>query len=101
MSGSFITSVAPVVGPLGFVLTEDSLPPSQTKRWVSRRKAEVVIAVNRGLLSLEEACVRYGLSREEFASWAMAYQDFGLEGLYATRIPVEGVPRPKMSRRRV
>ena len=35
-----------------------TLPPPGTKRWVIRRKAEVVAAVRGGLLSLEEACSR-------------------------------------------
>src|SRR5215468_5840731 len=39
------------------------------KRWVIRRKAEVVAAVRDGLLTLEEACSRYMLTVEEFLSW--------------------------------
>ncbi len=34
-----------VIGPTGKPLTVDSLPPAGTKRWVIRRKAEVVAAV--------------------------------------------------------
>ena len=41
-----------VVGPLGEPLTLDGLPPPSTTRWVVRRKAEVVAAVNGGLLGL-------------------------------------------------
>ena len=48
-----------VVGPYGNVLTMADLPPPDTIRWVTRRKAEVVCAVRGGLLSLEEACQRY------------------------------------------
>ncbi len=32
-----------VIGPAGKPLTVDNLPPADTKRWVIRRKAEVVI----------------------------------------------------------
>ena len=46
---------ARVIGPLGEPLTLDSLPPPSTTRWVVRRKAEVVSAVNGGLLSVDEA----------------------------------------------
>ena len=35
---------AQVIGPLGEPLTLDDLPPRNTKRWVVRRKAEVVAA---------------------------------------------------------
>src|ERR1700741_3075749 len=41
---------AKVIGPLGEPLTLDTLPPPETTRWVVRRKAEVVAAVNGGLL---------------------------------------------------
>jgi hypothetical protein len=74
-----------VVGPLGEKLTLESLPPANLKRWVPRRKAEVVAAVSGGLLSLAEACQRYGLSLEEFAGWQRAVERGGLAGLRATR----------------
>jgi len=51
-----------VIGPGGRHLTLADLPPADTKRWVVRRKAEVVAALRGGLLSLEEACSRYALS---------------------------------------
>lgn len=60
---------AQVVGPLGEPLTLDNLPSPNTTRWVVRRKAEVVAAVNGGLLTIDEVCDRYGLTLEEFASW--------------------------------
>ena len=55
-----------VIGPDGSPLTIADLPAPGTKRWVIRRKAEVVAAVRGGLLSLEEACSRYTLTVEEF-----------------------------------
>ena len=75
-----------VIGPLGEPLTLDSLPPPGTTRWVVRRKAEVVSAVNGGLLSVDEACQRYGLSLEEFAGWQRAVDRSGMPGLRVTRI---------------
>ena len=57
---------AEVIGPLGEALTLETLPPSNTIRWVARRKAEVVAAVNGGLLTNDEACERYNLTIEEF-----------------------------------
>ena len=51
-----------VIGPDGSPLTIADLPPTTTRRWVIRRKAEVVAAVRGGLLSLEEACQRYTLT---------------------------------------
>lgn len=77
---------AKVIGPLGEPLTLDDLPSPNTKRWVVRRKAEVVAAVNGGLLSVDEACERYGLSLEEFTSWQRAVDRSGMPGLRVTRI---------------
>ena len=75
-----------VIGPDGSPLTIADLPPSSTKRWVIRRKAEVVAAVRGGLLSLEEACHRYTLTIEEFLSWQASIDKHGLAGLRATRV---------------
>jgi len=79
-------SVTRVIGPTGGPLTEDDLPPPDTKRWVIRRKAEVVAAVRGGLITLEEACRRYSLSVEEFLSWQRAIDRNGLPGLRITRV---------------
>ena len=62
------------------------LPSPNTKRWVIRRKAEVVAAVRGGLLSLDEACRRYTLTVEEFLAWQRAIDRFGMPGLRATRV---------------
>lgn len=77
---------AQVVGPLGEPLTLDSLPAPTTTRWVVRRKAEVVAAVNGGLLTVEEVCARYSLTLEEFAGWQRAVDRSGMPGLRVTRI---------------
>src|SRR5262245_44871102 len=74
-----------VIGPDGRRLTLADLPSPGTKRWVIRRKAEVVAAVRGGLLTLEEACDRYTLNYEEFLSWQHRVDDFGLAGLRTTR----------------
>jgi hypothetical protein len=74
-----------VVGPLGERLTLDKLPAPDTDRWVARRKAEVVAAVNGGMLTIDEACERYQLTLEEFASWQRAVDRAGVPGLRVTR----------------
>ena len=75
-----------VIGPDGSPLTIADLPAPGTKRWVIRRKAEVVAAVRGGLLSLEEACSRYTLTVEEFLAWQFSIEQHGLAGLRTTRI---------------
>ena len=75
-----------VIGPDGSPLTIADLPPSNTRRWVIRRKAEVVAAVRGGLLSLDEACERYKLTVEEYLSWQASIDSHGLAGLRTTRI---------------
>jgi hypothetical protein len=73
-----------VVGPLGEAITLDTIPPADTTRWVARRKAEVVAAVNGGLLTVDEAMARYGLSLEEFESWQVTLRRVGMPGLRIT-----------------
>jgi hypothetical protein len=76
-----------VMGPDGSPLTIADLPsPGTQKRWVIRRKAEVVAAVRGGLLSLDEACSRYTLTVDEFLSWQSTIDQYGLAGLRATRV---------------
>lgn len=74
-----------VIGPFGEKLTLDRLPPPDTARWTVRRKAEVVAAVEGGLLSFDEACARYALAMEELIGWQGAHQSSGMRGLRITR----------------
>ena len=71
--------------PDGRILTVADLPPDNT-RWVASRKETVVNAVAHGLITKEEALRRYGLSDEEFDSWARAMQVHGLDALKITAI---------------
>lgn len=86
MTDNFNNRARYVIGPDGQVLTVANLPPKNTKRWVIRRKAELVAAVRGGLLSLEEACERYSLTVDEFLSWQRSLDQFGLPGLRATKV---------------
>ena len=64
------------------------LPPPDTKRWVTRRKAVVVNAVRAGVISVEEVCRRYELSVEEFQAWQRAIDTHGVPGLRITRLQI-------------
>ena len=65
----------------GSLLTRGNLPPADTIHWVIGRKADVVMAVNGGLITVEEACSRYSLSSEEFLGWQIDFRRFGKRGL--------------------
>jgi hypothetical protein len=62
--------------------------PLPGQRWVVKRKASVVQAVRAGKISLEEACLRYGLCPEEFSAWVAAMEKHGVPGLRATRLQI-------------
>jgi hypothetical protein len=62
------------------------LPPANTKRWVSRRKAAVVVATRADVISREEAYERYALSPEELAAWEAAFDGHGIRGLRITSL---------------
>lgn len=68
----------------GEAVTLDSLPPPDTERWVARRKAQVVAAVQAGLITLDEALSRYRLTLEEFTGWQRGLYRHGLRGLQIT-----------------
>lgn len=76
--------LANCIGPNGERMTIADLPPRDTVRWVIRRKASVVAAVQGGLLTLNDACARYKLSAEEFLSWQRAVDRHGVPGLRVT-----------------
>jgi hypothetical protein len=84
---------------IGHVLSQ--LPPPDTKRWVARRKAVVVDAVQRGAISLEEACHRYQLSVEEFRAWQRAIDSHGVAGLRVTRLQIYRDAPPTRSKPRM
>lgn len=73
-----------VAGPLG-PLTIDDLPSSCTTNWVSRRKAEVLAAIDGGMLALEDACDKYRISPEELAAWRRSVDRAGIPGLRVTK----------------
>ncbi|HYE28158.1 MAG TPA: DUF1153 domain-containing protein [Allosphingosinicella sp.] len=58
-----------------------TLPPAGTRRWVARRKAQVVESVLSGMLRLDDALRRYELSIEEFSLWKRRFFRSGVEGL--------------------
>jgi hypothetical protein len=65
---------------------QSGLPPAETQRWSCRRKAAVVVAIRAGVLSPQQACERYTLSREELAAWEAALDQNGIPGLRVTRL---------------
>ena len=75
-----------VIGPDGERMTRKDLPAPDKGRWVPRRKARVVAAVEGGLLSAHEAFDLYDISEEDFSSWQRAFGRHGLKGLRVTRL---------------
>ena len=70
---------------LAGLLTLESVPPVTTSRWNARRKAQVVRAVEVGLLTEDEACRLYQMTIEELAAWQRAMDAAGVRGLRATK----------------
>lgn len=67
-------------------MTLADLPPTDTRRWVPRRKAKVVAAVEGGLIAVDEALSRYRISEEEYDLWVSALNRHGMRGLCVTRL---------------
>jgi hypothetical protein len=90
-----------VPGPLGRPISLETLPPANTRRWVVRRKAEVIAAIRGGLLTTAEACARYALSPEELELWEESLDRAGVPGLRVTRIQLyRDYPPPRRADRK-
>ena len=82
-----------VILPDGRRLDRGDLPPRDTKRWVARRKLRVVEAVEGGLISAEEACDIWALSKEELDSWRRHARKHGAKGLQTTHLQLYRQPK--------
>mgnify|MGYP001557323628 CR=1 FL=1 len=71
----------------------EDLPPPGVTRWVIRRKAQLVAAVEAGVITLDEALDRYSVSPEEFESWQRSLRRHGIYGLRTTRSQIYRVDR--------
>ena len=72
--------------PDGRSMTRADLPPAGTQRWVASRKAAVVMAVDAGLVTSDEAIRLWSLSKEELDSWRAAVSQHGIAALRATAL---------------
>lgn len=81
-----------VIGADGDIITRGSLPPSSTQHWRLRLKAKVVAAVESGLITREEACVRYHMSVEEYFEWRRRVENSGLARWVTRRAKPGGRP---------
>jgi Protein of unknown function (DUF1153) len=66
-------------------LTVDLPLLPRSGRWLPHLKFLIVAAVDRGLLSMPEACKRYGLTTEEFVAWRYSVRRHGSDALKVTR----------------
>ncbi|MDP7391855.1 MAG: DUF1153 domain-containing protein [Alphaproteobacteria bacterium] len=64
----------------------EGLQPPDIKRWVVRRKASVVYAVETVLISLEDACSRCGIWIEKYESSRRLFEKHGMGELRVTRL---------------
>lgn len=80
------TGPVAVTLPDGSTLSRSDLPARDTTRWVARRKAKVVTAVVAELISADEACEMYELSKDELDSWISAVRDHGTGALRVTAL---------------
>ena len=72
--------------PDGSVMTRADLPGVNTRRWVASRKAQVIKAVQAGLISREATLEMYALSEDEYDSWENAVRAHGVDALKTTAL---------------
>lgn len=64
----------------------EDLPRPNTKRWVVRRKAAVIVGIEIGLLTEAQAIERYKITAEELAEWRAMLASHGIAGLRVTHL---------------
>ena len=62
--------------------------PRAGQRWTVRRKATVVEAVRGGWVPINEVCVLYNISVDEFVAWERDFDRYGEPGLRTTRYQI-------------
>jgi hypothetical protein len=62
--------------------------PRAGQRWTVRRKATVVEAVRGGWMPIDQACVLYNISIDEFLAWERDLDRYGVPGLRTTRYQI-------------
>ena len=62
--------------------------PGVGQRWTVRGKAAVVEAVRGGWVPIDEACVLYNISVDEFIAWERDLDRYGVHGLRTTRYQI-------------
>jgi hypothetical protein len=62
--------------------------PRAGQRWTVQRKAAVVEAVRGGWMPINEACVLYSISIDEFLAWERDLDRYGVPGLRTTRCQI-------------
>lgn len=63
-----------------------NLPPPETTRWVASRKATVVIALKKALVTRDYVIELYALSDEELDGWIRNFETHGEQALCVTKI---------------
>lgn len=72
--------------PDGSVMTRADLPSPKTRRWVASRKAQVIKAVQSGLIARATALEMYALSDGEYDGWENAVRVHGIDALKTTAL---------------
>jgi hypothetical protein len=62
--------------------------PHAGQRWTVQRKAAVVGAVRGGWMPINEVCVLYNISIDEFVAWERDLDRYGVPGLRTTRYQI-------------
>ena len=62
--------------------------PRAGQRWTVQRKAAVVEAVRGGWIPINEVCVLYDISIDEFVAWERDLDRYGVHGLRTTRYQI-------------
>ena len=69
--------------------------PRAGERWTVKRKAAVVEAVRGGWVPIDQACMLYNISIDEFVAWERDLDRYGVPGLRTTRYQIYRITEKK------
>jgi hypothetical protein len=69
--------------------------PRAGERWTVKRKAAVVEAVRGGWVPIDQACMLYNISIDEFVAWERDLDRYGVPGLRTMRYQIYRITEKK------
>ena len=76
----------------------DPAEEPKIERWTAQRKAAIIVDVLKGMISVPEACRKYGITQGEYREWADEFMRGGIEAPKINKKGLEAEYRAEIKR---